>query len=242
MHLTAEQDGIYRRLIDHYMETRQPLPDNDLALARIAAVSADLWNSHADTIRAFFTPFKSGTLHHKRCNVELERQDGRNRKQSEKGKLGALKRWKKYDKNQDDNSSGYACAIATPMPSDSRGEERTGQEKIKKEEEDCSPAIKSLREPSPINLDFSLMENCGECFEKVPARMIIQLPRDWQLPQKWGEDMEKLGHHPDDIVFEAEKFYQYWTSGKGAGKRRSVKGWRQSWGNWMDKSKEWKAG
>ena len=29
LHLTVEQGGIYRRLIDHYMETRQPLPDND---------------------------------------------------------------------------------------------------------------------------------------------------------------------------------------------------------------------
>ncbi len=41
LHLTAEQDGIYRRLTDCYMETRKPLPDNDLALARIAGVDID---------------------------------------------------------------------------------------------------------------------------------------------------------------------------------------------------------
>lgn len=48
VHLSAEQDRIYRRLIDRYMRTRQPLPDNDNALARIAEVSLDSW-CHAST-------------------------------------------------------------------------------------------------------------------------------------------------------------------------------------------------
>ena len=53
MHLTAEQDGVYRRLIDHYMETRQPLPDSDVALARIAGITGEVWAVLAGTIRCF---------------------------------------------------------------------------------------------------------------------------------------------------------------------------------------------
>lgn len=129
MHLTAEQDGIYRRLIDHYMETRQPLPDNDMALARIAGVSVDAWAIAAAIIRPFFNASKSGLLHHKRCDTELCRQDGRNRIQSEKGKIGANKRWKKVKENHGVNSSSHKDPIATPMPKDSIGQDKTREEK-----------------------------------------------------------------------------------------------------------------
>ena len=129
IHLTAEQDGIYRRLIDHYMETRQPLPNNDAALARIAGITLDSWAIAAAIILPFFTPTKNGKLHLKRCDAELERQDGRNRLQSEKGKSGAKKRWKNKQQEQDVNSSGYACAIATPMPNHSTQHNTTQQDK-----------------------------------------------------------------------------------------------------------------
>ena len=143
MHLTAEQDGIYRRLIDHYMETRQPLPDHAGSLARIAGITIDCWQQNSSVICEFFRPL-NGRLHHKRCNAELERQDGRNKNQSEKGKLGAKKRWENRKQNQHVNSSGYATAMASPMPSDGRGEERRGEENIKDEE--ASPRTEANRE------------------------------------------------------------------------------------------------
>lgn len=129
IHLTAEQDGIYRRLIDHYMETRQPLPNNDAALARIAGITIDSWTIAAVILLPFFLPSKNGKLHLKRCDAELERQDGRNRLQSEKGKSGAKKRWKNKQSEQYVNSSGYTSAIATPMPKNSIQHDTTGQDK-----------------------------------------------------------------------------------------------------------------
>ena len=60
-HLTAEQDGIYRRLLDEYMETREPLPDNDIALARIEGVNEIKWLDASRIVRAFFT-HESGML------------------------------------------------------------------------------------------------------------------------------------------------------------------------------------
>lgn len=35
---------------------------------------------------------------------------------------------------------------------------------------------------------------------------------------------------------EAEKYRQHWTAGRGKGTRRSVKGWRATWSNWLDKA------
>lgn len=144
MHLTAEQDGIYRRLIDHYMETRTPLLDNDAGLARVAGVSLDCWNTHAATIRAFFKADTRGFLRHKRCDAELSAQDRRTKSQSQKGKNGAKKRWEKTKENQPLNSSGYACAMAGAMPNDSTQQDRTGQDRTGQSVDRVAPVERDI--------------------------------------------------------------------------------------------------
>ena len=90
-HLTAEQDGIYRRLIDYYMETRQPILNNDIAIARAAGIGIDAWAMAAAMIRPFFKEGKDGYLHHSFCDAQLRQQDSKAKNQSEKGKKGAKK-------------------------------------------------------------------------------------------------------------------------------------------------------
>jgi uncharacterized protein YdaU (DUF1376 family) len=131
MHLTPEQDGIYRRLIDHYMLTRQPLPDNDMALARIAGINLDSYSHHLAIAKAFFIPTGDNLLCHKRCDIELDRQDGKTVSHQKRGKKGAEKRWKNNQTIQDADSNSHASAIAPPMANDSRVEERTGEKKKK---------------------------------------------------------------------------------------------------------------
>lgn len=87
MHLTALQDGIYRRLIDHYMETKNPLPDNDMALARIAGVSPEEFAPHSEIIRAFFAK-ATGKLQLKKCDGILADQAERQKSYSERGRKG----------------------------------------------------------------------------------------------------------------------------------------------------------
>ena len=93
-HLSAFQHGCYRLLIDEYMETREPLPDNDLALANICRISPDQWADDASIIRAFFKP-KDGLLFHDYCDSELDYQDSTARFRSEKAQKAAKKRWSK---------------------------------------------------------------------------------------------------------------------------------------------------
>lgn len=93
MHLTALQDGIYRRLIDHYMETKCPLPDNDGALARIAGVTAAEFAENSSVIRAFFTPAASAKggklqLYLKKCDAILKDQEERRLSHFNRGKKG----------------------------------------------------------------------------------------------------------------------------------------------------------
>jgi hypothetical protein len=73
---------------------------------------------------------------------------------------------------------------------------------------------------------------------ELNGKCIVELAANWELPADWGEDAERLGWDVPDVLRESERFRQYWVSGKGKGKRRAVKGWRQSWSNWLGKAAE----
>jgi Helix-turn-helix domain len=79
-----------------------------------------------------------------------------------------------------------------------------------------------------------------ENIEALNGRNVVALADKWELPMQWGLDSEALGWKPGDVLKESEKFRQYWTAGKGAGTRRSVKGWRQSWSNWLSNAEKYK--
>lgn len=102
------------------------------------------------------------------------------------------------------------------------------QKQIQKQEDTVSGAAQSATPPPTYRGD----ENEGA----IHVRAIVMLSAEWELPESWGKDAEALGWKPSAIVKEAERFRQYWVSGKGSGKRRSVKGWRQSWSNWLLKA------
>jgi uncharacterized protein YdaU (DUF1376 family) len=76
----------------------------------------------------------------------------------------------------------------------------------------------------------------GTNAEALNGRAVVPLAAAFELPLDWGFDAEKLGFPVSAVMREAERFRQYWTVGKGQGTRRSVKGWRQSWSNWLSKA------
>ena len=131
MHLNPYQDGCYRRLIDHYMKTRSPLPDNDAALARIVGDSYENWINLASTvIRAFFKQ-RDGMLYHKRCNDILDEQDNRSKKRTKSAVHAAKKRWEKNNINQTDNANGMRNACEThaeAMRNDATRQDKTRQD------------------------------------------------------------------------------------------------------------------
>lgn len=81
----------------------------------------------------------------------------------------------------------------------------------------------------------------GSNAETLNGKAVVSIALGFALPAEWGFDAEALGFKPDEVLREAEKFRQYWTAGNGKGKRRSVKGWRQSWSNWLAKASERRA-
>ena len=128
MHLNPYQDGCYRRLIDHYMKTRAPLPDSDHALARIIGDSFENWIALAsETIRPFFKQ-KSGKLFHNRCDRELSYQDSQTKRLSESGKKGAEARKAKSIKINNLPSTPSATLKPPLSPCLSTGQDSTIQD------------------------------------------------------------------------------------------------------------------
>lgn len=72
--------------------------------------------------------------------------------------------------------------------------------------------------------------------EQLNGKAVVALAEDFDLPAQWGLDAEALGFKPAEVHREAEKFRQFFVAGRGAGTRRSVRGWRQSWSNWLGKA------
>lgn len=82
-HLGALESGGYFHLIMHYWVTGG-LPDNDVALARIAKMTTRQWSVSKSTILAFF----DGELRHKRIDKELAKTQQASAARSAAGKRG----------------------------------------------------------------------------------------------------------------------------------------------------------
>lgn len=76
----------------------------------------------------------------------------------------------------------------------------------------------------------------GTNAETLNGKAVVPIAAAFTLPAEWGVDAEALGFKPGEVMREGEKFRQYWAAGRGQGTRRSVKGWRQTWSNWLEKA------
>lgn len=89
--LSLAEDGAYRRLIDHYMTTRSPLPaGNDRAMARILGVGVDEWLAVKPSIETYFKPTDNpvGFWSHGFCEEQIEKQSVRINRNRKNGSAG----------------------------------------------------------------------------------------------------------------------------------------------------------
>lgn len=187
-HLSAFEDGVYRRLIDEYMADECPLPDNDKALANVARITLEEWQPIAPTMRAFFT-LKNGRLIHKRCEIVLAEWRRYSKHQSEKGK----KRHADHDKYINE-----LPATAEPRLSQASAEP---QPRVKSEEkekkETLSPArvngvhlIKPDWQPSQETIDAIRMTyhlTAQEVADEIPRFRDRQLA-DAKIKSDWDAE------------------------------------------------------
>lgn len=119
-----------------------------------------------------------------------------------------------------------------PSPPDRKGPDQTGPDQtgsLFPPTGGSGPAPSAAPPTPPPSFD-------GRNAETLNGKAVVPIAKAFELPGEWGLDAEALGFKPGEVMREAEKFRQFFASGRGSGTRRSVKGWRQSWSNWLDKA------
>lgn len=154
LHLTAAEDGAYRRLVDWYYKNERPLPDDDHALAAIARIDSMQFKAMAATIRAFFVA-RNGLLQHKRCNKVIAEQTGKRRdwkqrkeKQRKNGLGGGAGRPRGVTRASRGTPSGHSRDTNGTPACVSTPEERRGEEVVRRSEEESQNLVGST-EPAP---------------------------------------------------------------------------------------------
>lgn len=121
MHLSGPEHGAYLLLLMHSWRTG-PLPDNDLALARIARTEPGAWRKMAPTIRAFFDASPEGLTQARLERVRAE-QGAKIEQRRAAGKASAAARASQRPFN------GRSTSVEVPLPSRSRELEREEEKK-----------------------------------------------------------------------------------------------------------------
>jgi uncharacterized protein YdaU (DUF1376 family) len=147
-HLSLEEDGAYRRLIDEYMVTRQPLPNDDAALARIVGIPKTEWDRLARVVRRFFHA-RNDRLFHRRCEREIRAQNNRHNRNSEKAQKGGLAKALKYKTLASTSMLGSATLQykrITSLSSSEYDAARKGSSEEGKIASAESPSVTAMRE------------------------------------------------------------------------------------------------
>ena len=226
-HLEPMEDLAYRRLLDLYYLREGPLPADiqvTAKLIRMRSMAADV----ESVLREFFTLTEDGWMH-ARCDAEVAAMQCKQQIARDK----ANKRWQKPVEERSN-----AAASKNDAPADAAASKTDAKAMLPTPTPTPTPTpvvdSGSAQTPTPPPPDFLGDENESE----IPAKARVLIASDWELPAIWGQDAEALGWSPSEIIREAEKFRQYYVSGKGGGTRRGLKGWRQSWSNWLSNAEK----
>jgi len=213
LNFSLAEDGAYRRLIDFYMETREPLPDNEASLCRIIGIGINEFRTVAEQVLSKFESI-DGLLHNEKCNIELDRQDGLTKKRSIAGKKSAEKRNKIKTLPTGVEQVSNTCTDT--------GQDRTRQDKesktlvVSKKDEDLKEfenwykhypkktgpedALKAykqeLKKPNVTHEDLfeGLKRYCKDIEKNGTERKYIKGPGSWIRTGRYKDDYAEIIH------------------------------------------------
>ncbi len=217
MHLTTKQHGAYLLLIIHHW-VQGFVPDDDRQIAAIVRLSLREWMEIRPVIAAFFN-IADGRWIQARVVAELERAKGLKRRATAGGNARA--------------AAASRGADGRMMPANDPAKHQLN------DQPETSTASASASASSDI--DTEINSDRPETVIAAPRKSrepAAPLPADWtpdELDAKFAVDM---GLDAATIAREQTKFVAYWTAGRGAGTRRTPKGWRATWQRWTSKTAE----
>lgn len=126
-----------------------------------------------------------------------------------------------------------AKSLAAQQSARKRWQQDTDADAMRSHSDGNANAMPTQCSPSP-----SPLLNPETSSPTIPAPRVARLPAT-PLPDDWKADegyARQLGLQQAEVDREVVKFRAYWTGGKGQGSRKTAKGWRQAWMNWIGKA------
>lgn len=237
-HLTAAQHGAYLLLL--FTAWRSPecrLPDDDVFLSRCASMDLRTWRSNKTVVMQFWRQDEQQNWFQRRLVDERNLVADKRNKNVAAGNSSALKRKERH-------STGVAT---DGQPKHNHPKPTTlnlNPEEERKEEDGGASQSSACPTSSKIHVEKAIRRSAdaapvpawnGDNDAEIPKNAVVELsgnPR-WGLPDDLFDHSKNLGWSEDSIFREIEGFFGYWHLGRGSGKRKSVKGWRQAWFNWL---------
>lgn len=207
------------------------LPNDDQVISAFARMSLPRFKKLRDEVLRGFVLCSDGRLYHQTLSAEARKAYERKTHFKRKREVDA-ERLRKWRNTKDATQS--ETAVETRFVQEGQGQGQ-GQGHLKDKDnplplvEGSGAALRASPPTPPPAFD-------GTNAEILNCKSVVQIASAFTIPAQWGIDAEALGFKPSEVLREGEKFRQYWVDGRGKGTRRSVKGWRQSWSNWLEKA------
>ncbi len=119
-------------------------------------------------------------------------------------------------------------------------DEHTSEQGFEQESEPKKQESRIQNQKTPESPPVDFADDAGSAPsakpEAKPKGQVAALSDDWSLSEEWREIAMDRGWGQTAIDKQAMKFRQYFCFGKGTGKKRSVRGWKQTWLNWLDRA------
>ena len=122
-------------------------------------------------------------------------------------------------------------------PSLLKDKEKTGGDNPQDKDRDNTHKPESrIHKPERITPESPPVVSTAGTAQPKPKGVVHALSADWSLPEEWRVTSRERNWGSAAIDRQAVKFKQYFGFGKGSDIRRSEKGWRQTWLNWLDRA------
>lgn len=228
-HLTTEQHGAYLLLLMAlWKRGSDGLPDTDENLAAAARLSTSRWKAiRTVLIDGSLLRTDGSIVTQKRLNAELSKAGRITEARANAGAKGGAK----AAANRQRTGVAKEQQNSTPSPSQELKHPSDAPAQDPPASDLPATPLRVVPPAPPPPFD-------GNNAKAIPAKAQAPLAKAFELPEDWGLDAEALGFPRPRILTESERFRQWWTVGKGAGKRKSLRGWRQAWSNWLGKAAE----
>jgi uncharacterized protein YdaU (DUF1376 family) len=209
-HLSAEQHGVYLLLLMAYWKRRGPLPDDDEMLARLGRLSPEAWARHRAVLAEFFQ-IGDGLWRQNRAEAELQRCMKARLNAQQKGRRGAMARWR--DRNPSDGTSNSRGNAPVSPPAN-------------------APANGRGNAQAMVTTSLSKERDGAHSGERAATKG-SRLPSDWTPTPDLTAYAKGRGWSDHDVSDIAEDFRAYYLSQSGARAIRTD--WALTFQTWVRK-------